>query len=65
MTFFLDGQKVPGRNGPIADGRDDYIYHVLVYTSGTMAVGNHTLTIQNGLPDGKEYLMILDSITLL
>jgi hypothetical protein len=63
ITFFLNGRLVHEYQ-PITNDKDEYIYNVLVYTSGTIATDNHTLTMQNGLSDGKAYLMNIDYITL-
>lgn len=62
MTFSIDEQQV-GYYQFEASGGDVYAYDVLVYANDTLDMGNHTLTIQNGRPDGRQYLMFLDYIT--
>ncbi|KAJ7456545.1 hypothetical protein FB451DRAFT_1511489 [Mycena latifolia] len=61
MTFYLDGVVV-GSFTQFAVGSTGFDYHVPVYINTNVPPGRHTLTIQNGHQNGRQSLLVLDSI---
>lgn len=62
MAFYIDGQFM-GTFAKAAPGFNDiYEYRYLVFSIDTLALGVHTLVLQNGYMNALKSLVLLDYI---
>jgi hypothetical protein len=62
MRFDLDGVQAGTFSHTPRGGGRDYVFNKAIFTSDPLPMGQHNLTIHNGLAGGPLSLLMLDSI---
>jgi hypothetical protein len=66
LMFFVDGELVGTHRGVgerLFARQNQYDYNVLVYSNQSLSAGMHSLTMQNGVPNGNQSLVLFDYLT--